>query len=187
MRTSPSEIKKHLWRSVIILVFSVSLAVFLAKAGIFENILFASQGIKFLGNFVAGFFFTSVLTVGPAAVALGELAQANSIWLVALIGAAGAVIGDMILFRFVRDRITDDFIAIFKHTRFNHIRDIFKLAIFHWLLPVLGFLLVASPLPDEIGLAMMGVAKIKTGTFIALSFGANFFGIVLVGLVVKAL
>src|SRR3989344_1124055 len=129
-RTSPSEIKKHLWRSVLILVFSVALAVFLAQAGVFENILFASKEIKILGNFIAGFFFTSVLTIGPAIVALGEIAQQNSIWQVALIGAMGAVIGDMILFRFVRDRITDDFIAIFEHTRFEHIRDVFKLAAF---------------------------------------------------------
>lgn len=186
-RTSPSEIKKHLWRSILILVFSVALAVFLAQAGVFEKILFASQGLKILGNFLAGFFFTSVITIGPAMVALGEIVQQNSIWQVALIGAAGGVIGDMILFRFVRDRIADDFMAIFEHTRLVRLRDIFKLAIFHWLLPVLGFLIVASPLPDEIGLAMMGVAKIKTPVFIVMSFGANFVGILLVGFVARAI
>lgn len=186
-RTSPSEIKKHLWRSIVILVFSAALAVFLARSGVFENILFASREFKVLSNFVAGLFFTSVLTIGPAAVALGELAQANSIWPVALIGAAGAVMGDMILFRFVRDRITDDFIAIFEHTRLGHIRDVFKFAIFHWLLPVLGFLVVASPLPDEIGLAMMGISKMKTSTFILISYSANLLGIMIVGLVAKAI
>ena len=55
-----------------------------------------------------------------------------------------------------------------------------------WLIPFIGALIVASPLPDELGLTMMGLSKMKTSLFIPLSFLLNFFGIMTVGLIAKA-
>lgn len=181
------EIRSHLLKNFLILAVSIGAAIFFAKAGIFEDILSVSKEIRFLGNFLAGVFFTSVLTIGPATVALGELAQMNSLILVSLVGAAGAVIGDLIIFRFVRDRITDDFIALFEQPKIKRISHLLRLEIFRWFLPLLGALIVASPLPDEIGLAMMGLSKIKTRYFIPLSFSLNFFGILVVGIVARGL
>ena len=185
--TNSKEIKSHLVKNLIILAISVSMAIFLAKTGIFENILGISKSVKFLGNFIAGLFFTSVLTVGPATVALGELAQMNSVFLVAFIGAIGSVMGDMIIFKFVKDRITDDFVALFERPKVQRLAHLLRLEIFRWLLPLIGALIIASPLPDEIGLAMMGLSKIKTHYFILLSFSLNFLGISLVGLVARGL
>ncbi len=170
-----------------ILAVSISIAFFIAQSGVLENFITQSQTIHFLGSLIAGFFFTSVLTVGPAAVALGEIAQAGTPFLVALIGAAGSVIGDLILFRFVRDRITDDFLAFFERQKFARLKQIFHLAFFRWLTPVIGALLIASPLPDEIGLAMLGISKIKTLVFIPLSYAMNFIGILIIGEIARTI
>lgn len=180
------EIKSHLIKNLSILAVSIALAFILAKSGLFGKILAFSPQLKIIGSFIAGMFFTSVLTVGPATVALAEIAQTNSIFLMALIGAAGSVIGDLVLFSFVRDRITDDFMAIFTKPKVKRLTHLLYLEIFRWLLPVLGVLIVASPLPDEIGLAIMGISKLKTRTFIIISYGANFLGILIVGLVARA-
>lgn len=180
------EIKSHLIKNLIILAVSVALAVILAKSGLLDKILAYSPQLKIIGGFVAGIFFTSVLTVGSATVALAEIAQTHSVFLMALIGAAGSVVGDLILFSFVRDRITDDFMAIFSQPKVRRLTHLLHLEIFKWLLPILGVLIVASPLPDEIGLAMMGISKLRTGSFILLSYGANFLGILIVGLVARA-
>ena len=185
--TNSKELKGHLVKNLIILAISVSVAIFLAKTGIFENILGTSKSVRFFGSFIAGLFFTSVLTVGPATVALGELAQMNSIFLVALIGAIGSVMGDLIIFRFVKDRITDDFVALFERPKVQRLVHLLRLEIFRWLLPLIGALIIASPLPDEIGLAMMGLSKIRTSRFILLSYVLNFVGILAVGLVAKGL
>ena len=96
-------------------------------------------------------------------------------------GAIGSVIGDLIIFRFVRDRISDDFIALFQQVKIKRLVHILHLEIFRFLTPFIGALLVASPLPDEIGLAMMGISKIKTRYFIPISYFLNFIGILLIG------
>jgi len=186
-KTHPSEIKKHLIRNLFILALSSGAAVYFAWSGIFAKMILYSNGFKYLESLVSGFFFTSVLTTGVAAVALGELARYKNILEVALIGAAGSVIGDIILFRFVKDSIADDFLALLKLAKPRRLKHLFKLSFFHWLLPVLGALVVASPLPDEIGLAMMGVSKLSTGKFILISYTANFFGILLIGWVARQL
>jgi len=46
---------------------------------------------------------------------------------------------------------------------------------------------VASPIPDELGLAMMGLSKMRTSLFVPVSLVMNSAGILLVGLVARAL
>jgi len=46
---------------------------------------------------------------------------------------------------------------------------------------------VISPLPDELGLAMMGLSKMKTSLFIPISFILNSLGILAIGLITKLL
>lgn len=177
-----AEIKSHLRKNVVLLICSVAVAIVLAKTGIFEMIISAAPSLKVPGMFLAGFFFTSVITVGPAAVVIAEIAQSNSIWLLALVGAAGSVIGDLIIFKFVRSRITDDFAALFQRPKIQRLTHLLHLEILRFLMPFLGALIIASPLPDEIGLAMMGLSKIKTIYFIPLSYFMNLGGILVVSL-----
>ncbi|MDP3901868.1 MAG: hypothetical protein Q8Q37_02755 [bacterium] len=183
-KTSPAEIKRHLQRNFIILLVGVLLAIFLVKLGVVDAILAQSKEFEFLAIFIAGMFFTSVLTVGVAVATLAALVADIGLWPVVIVGAIGSVVGDFILFSFVKDRISDDFMALINGGDDKGWRHIMKMAFWHRLLPILGFLLVASPLPDEIGLAMMGISKLSVKSFIWLSFIANFVGILIVGLVV---
>lgn len=175
------EIQSHLFKNILVLTISIIAAILLAKSGIFDSVINATEGLKILGIFIAGFFFTSALTIGPAGVALVKLSQTESIFLIAVVGAFGSVIGDLIIFRFVRDRISDDFIALFQQVKIKRWIHILHLEIFRFFTPFIGALLVASPLPDEIGLAMMGISKIKTRYFIPISYFLNFIGILLIG------
>lgn len=51
-----------------------------------------------------------------------------------------------------------------------------------WLGPLCGFVIIASPLPDELGLLMMGLSGIRLLWFIPLAFSANAAGIFLIAL-----
>jgi len=138
-------------------------------------------------SFVAGMFFTSVFTTALATVVLGEIAQSGSIFWVALLGGLGALMGDLIIFLFIRNRLAEDFGYLIQKTSSGRLIAIFKLRIFRWLVPLLGALVVASPLPDELGLAMMGLSKMKTSLFIPVSFVLNATGILIIGLIAKTL
>jgi hypothetical protein len=177
-----------LLQDIVIIVLSVFVAVILIKTEALAKILTSTKELELIGSFVAGIFFTSVFTVAPAAVTLGEIAQANSIILTAVFGAMGAIVGDLIIFRFVRDRFSKHLIELIKHRGAGkRIKALFKLRFFRWLTFFIGGLIIASPLPDELGISLLGFSKMKTLWFIPLSFTFNFIGIFLIGLVVKTL
>jgi len=176
------EANNNLLRDLGAVVLSVIVAVILAQTGVLSSILTSTQAWRFLGVFLAGMFFVSIFTTAPAGVVLFEIAQVNSIWEVALFGGLGALVGDLLIFRFIKDSLARDISSLLKKTNQKRLISIFRLKLFRWLLPFLGALVVASPLPDEIGLTMMGLSKMKMLVFIPISFTLNFLGILIIGL-----
>ena len=170
-----------------IIVLSVGVAVVLVKTNIFGEVLTSTKELELLGSFVAGMFFTSVFTTVPAIVTLGEIAHANSVILTAIFGALGAVVGDLIIFRFVRDRFSEHLMELVKHQRAGRKKILHKLKFFRWLTFLAGGLIIASPFPDELGISLLGFSKMRMSWFIPFSFTFNFVGILLIGLVAKAL
>src|SRR3989338_5890405 len=162
--------KYNLIKDTSIIALSVLIAIILVKAEVLVSILASSKELELFGSFIAGMFFTSIFTVAPATVVLAEIAQVNSIFWVALFGGVGAMIGDLIIFRFVKNRLSDDILYLLKKSKSERLVSIFRLRIFRWLIAFLGALIIASPLPDELGLAMIGFSKIKTSLFIPISF-----------------
>ncbi len=179
------EDKNNIMRDLGIIILSIVIAVILARTGILTSILTSTQEVEILGSLIAGMFFVSIFTVAPAGVVLFEIAAANSIWEVALFGGIGALIGDLIIFRFIKDSLSEDIHWLVRKTKQERLVSIFRLKILRWIVPFIGALIVASPLPDEIGLAMMGLSKMKTSVFIPISFTLNFLGILIIGLFAK--
>lgn len=173
----------HLLRDLLIIVFSIFLAIFFAKTGTLEGVLTVTHGWRFVGSFLAGIFFVSIFTAAPASVILVEIAQKNSIFEVALFAAFGAVVGDLLIFRFIKDGLSEDITYLLKKNHNSRLKKIFHLKLFRWLIPFLGALVVASPLPDELGLAMMGFSKMRMSFFLPLSFILNFLGILVIMLI----
>lgn len=174
-------------KDFLIVVLSVLIAIILLKTGLVKNLLFAAQEFKFLGSFVAGLFFTSLFTVAPATVILGQISQTTSLYMVAVLGGLGALAGDWIIFYFVRDKLSEKIFHILDHSGMKRIQAAFRLKFFRWFFALAGAIIIASPLPDEIGLTMMGLSKTKTFLFIPLSFLFNSAGIFIIGLVSRTI
>ena len=180
--------QNNLTRDLGIIIFSIVVAVLLIKTGAIEEVLNQTRNVWFLDSFIAGMFFTSIFTTVPAIVTLGAIAQASqSVLLVAIFGGLGALCGDLIIFRFMRDRLGEDIRGLIKNSKNGRLRSIVRLKFFRWLTFFLGALVIASPLPDELGLAMMGFSKMKTSLFIPVSFVFNSLGILVIGLIAKNL
>ena len=172
----------------LIIAVSIVFAVILLKTEVLGKILTASKELELLGSFAAGMFFTSVFTTAPAIVTLGEIARENSIILTALFGGMGAVVGDLIIFRFIKDRLSEHLMELVQHQKGGkRLKVLFKLKYFRWLTFLVGGLIIASPFPDELGISLLGFSKMRTRLFIALSFVFNFAGILLIGIVAKTL
>lgn len=172
--------KKNLVIDLTILLISVVFAVWLGSSEALENLLVATKESKFLGSLLGGLFFTSIFTTAPAIVILAEIAQDTSAFYVALIGAIGALIGDLIMFKFLKDRLAKDFYALF-HINMNE--RYFRIPRFRWLVMLIGGLIIASPFPDELGLAILGFSNTRTNWVIPISLVFNFLGILAIALI----
>ncbi len=171
-----------------IVALSILVAVILIKANILSDILASTSSYRFVSSFVAGMFFTSVFTTAPAIVTLGELAHNGSLFATAFFGALGAVTGDIIIFQFIRDKLSVHFVELVKHNSlWKRFFALFRLKYFRWFTFMLGGLIIASPFPDELGISLLGFSKLKTSSFIPISLVFNFLGILTIGLIAKAL
>ncbi len=175
---------RHLLVDLLYIAISIIVAVFLLKNGIGGAI--SNSENHALASFVAGIFFTSAFTIAPAAAVLGVLALKTSPLIVALFGAMGAVLGDLIIFTFVKDRFAYDLASLMGAEK-KKLRHLIHMRIFRWLMPLVGAIIIASPLPDELGLLMLGISKTKTKILIPISFAMNFIGVLLVALVAEGI
>ena len=172
--------KKWKYKNVTFLLISLILVYFLLRFEILHTFLLNLGQLGYLGAFFAGMLFVSTFTVATGALILLVLAESLSPIEIGLLAGVGAVMGDMIIFRFVKDDLLNELKPIYHKLGGDHITRTLHTPYFSWSLPVLGAIIIASPLPDEIGVSLIGISKMKTYQFIFLSFVLNSIGIFLV-------
>lgn len=168
------------WRyhNTILLATSLLLLFLFADSAIVETVLQRFGGHGYLGAFVAGVFFVSTFTVAPATVLLFHIAQEGFGLLgIALAAGAGSVLGDLLIFRFFKRHLFSEAAPLLAQAKRTPLHALFHSPHFGWLTPLLGALIIASPLPDEIGIGFMGVTKITQWQFILLTYVLNASGI----------
>jgi hypothetical protein len=168
--------RKELIKDIVFVLIGAVVAILLSRLGFIDWLvnLISNQIIV---SFVAGAFFTSVFTIAPAAVALVDISGASMLT-IAFWGALGALCGDLILFYFIRDRFAENLIASVKPSVTKNVLNSFHLGFMKWLSPILGAFIIASPLPDELGLTLLGISKTRVAILIPISFAMNFLGII---------
>lgn len=179
MRTT-KHTRSKIIRDILLVLVSIVVAIILLKTNSFDKLLNSTQEIKLFGNFLAGIFFTSLFSIAPASVALVKISHTTPALTVALFGGLGAMIGDLLLFLFLKNSLVEDITDMINRSRFHRFLSIFKFRIFRWLVPLMGALVIISPLPDELGLAMMGFSRISIAVLLPVSFILNFLGILLI-------
>lgn len=173
----------HKWKykNLTVVFFSIVLAIFLSRFEAFHSFLLHLGGFGYIGAFIAGILFVSTFTITTSALILLILAKTLSPIEIGLIAGLGAVAGDMLILRLVKDNLTDEIVDIYNHVDHKkHLKKLFHSKYFNWMLPVIGAVLIASPLPDEIGISLIGISKMSTAKFLLLSFLLNSAGIFLV-------
>ncbi len=178
--------RNDLVKDLLFILLGIIIAILLSWSGFLDNLIhFLGNGI--VASFVAGIFFTSVFTIAPSSVALSRLVETMPVHTLAVWGALGALCGDLILFFFIRDRFSEDLKRSLKPSFIKHIVHSFHFGFLKWLSPIIGALIIASPLPDEAGLTLMGLSKTRTVFLVPISFAMNMLGIYLLIWFVQAI
>ncbi len=177
----------HIISDALLVSTSILVAFLIAKLDIAAYLLRIPGELRVLASFIAGICFVSIFTVAPATVVLGQLAVENSLPQVVIVGGFGALIGDFLIFKLFRDRIADDLRELRALAPQRRLKRVLCSRPLWWVNVAIGALIIASPLPDEIGLAMLGLSRIQTRVFLPLSFLLNASGILAIGLIARTL
>ena len=164
------------------LVFTgVLIALTLSQIEAFHAFLLHLGNYGYIGAFLAGILFVSTFTVAIGMLMLLILAETLSPLEIGLIAGLGAVFGDFTIFRFVKDNLVNELEDIYNNVDSkHHLIKLLHSKYFSWTLPIIGALIIASPFPDELGVTLMGLSKMKTYEFLLVSFILNAIGIFLV-------
>jgi hypothetical protein len=181
-------IVKHLLQFPKLLIFTTSivLAYVLYRYGAFHWIEAHLDGASYLSLPVAGFFFSFGFTSPFATAYLIEIAPLFPPLLVAPLIAVGSMVADISIFQFTKLSLHDEIIR-FKATAFaERIRRLFhhetvSERIRKSLRWAIAGIMIASPLPDEIGMTVVvGCTDLKGLRLSLLCFGLNTVGVLVI-------
>lgn len=168
------------------LLISLFIFFFIATTPFVDNLLKTIGSMGYVGAFIAGIFFVSIFTVAPASAVLFHLAEQLHPFEVAVLAGLGAMTGDYIIFKYMRDKVFEELSPLFRKVTTHRITKLFYTPYFQWLTPFLGALFIASPGPDEVGISLLGLSRIERWQFLLVTFFLNSIGILAVVLLARA-
>ncbi len=171
---------KHLIRDALIICASIFIAIFIAKHDGIGEIVKSdelSPVFAIFTSIISGALFTSVFTIAPASVILIELNDHLSILTISILGGLGAMTIDLLLASFVRKNIASNMQGLSRFSFKWHLVSLFHFGFLKWISFLLGLFIIASPLPDELGLFFIGISKVKKDYLPIVFFIANTTGI----------
>ncbi len=172
---------------LLLLGICMGAAYVLYQVGMFEWLDGRLDGFGYPGAFAAGLLFSYGFTTPFAIAAFVAMAHEVNPWVAAPLAGFGALISDLIIFELLRvsefgkeirrlgqtDFVTRVHSLIHHETVPEHLR---KYAL--WLLAAI---VIASPLPDEIGVALLsGTTNLSERAFSILCFIVNTLGILVI-------
>jgi len=159
-----------------ILVLTIVLAIYVYFSGVSSHLVDWMGRFGIIGVLISGAFFGYGFTAAPATVSLIAFTDTINPLIVSFIGATGTMIGDLVLFHFFKRGLPDEVEGLVKQTKLEKL----KKGKFKWLVPGIAGFIIASPLPDELGIALLGASKFDGNTFMLLAFSLNFVGLLVI-------
>ena len=146
-----------------------------------------TYGSIFLAGMLYSFGFTA-----PFAVGIFILLEPGNIFLSSIIGGAGSLFSDLLIFSFIKISFLDEFNELKKTSLIKKLDSFMDKSLSEGirrkLLYAIAALVIASPLPDEIGVSMLaGLTTIKNIEFAFISFFLNAFGILMILIIASVL
>lgn len=173
------KLKKLILRTGIF-ILSLSFAWWLVKAGYLQGLIDTILPFRILAEILAGVLYTSFLTSPISVAMLIVLAQENNPIITALLAGLGAASADLFMVRFFRKELSSNLNLVSGPLRFQQINKLLQMLHLDFIVPLIGAIIVASPFPDELGLMMLGVSKLKFQEIALLTYILNTAGILLI-------
>lgn len=168
---------RHFPRLTTVFLSYLAVALFLSFLGpeFFEELILPFGA---LGIFIAGMLYTYSFTASIGALMFLAIAHDYSPGILAVVGGLGSLTSDMVILKFIKNDLKKE-VNKLGHLKIVKMLGATPVLKERWFRDVLGAVVIASPLPDEIGVAILASTKIKEDAFIYLALIADMVGIYL--------
>lgn len=171
--------KNYKYKGLTLVFISILLTIFLSKYHFLNEVLFDLRHIPFLGSFIAGILYVSASTAALGILILSDLAKTLSPIQIAIVAGLGGAVADFTLFRFFKGDLISEITPIYNKLGGKHLTRLMCHKYLRWSLPIIGAIIIASPFPDELGISLIGLSRIKNYQFILLSLVLDIVGVFL--------
>ena len=168
------------WHNISLLIGSLIVFAFFVRTQLAHEIFEHFRSFSYIGVFLAGLFSPSTFTVVPAYTLLFGFANDLNPYLTAITAGIGAMLGDYIIYHYLKDKVFEELEPLVAYFRNEKIVALFHTPYFAWLLPIIGMFVIASPLPDEVGVSLLGASRLKRRDFLLVTLVINTVGILAV-------
>lgn len=155
----------------------MSVFVLLLDSAIVQTLIKDITALGYVGMVLTGLLFVSFFTAAPAVVLLLAFADIHNPFVVAAVAGCGAMVGDYIILRFAEDKIAHELKPVAKRLKLISFINLLHRKRFKPVTATVGAIIIASPLPDEAGVALLGLSHISTTQLLALTLALNCAGI----------
>jgi len=141
----------------------------------------ALLGLGYLGSFIAGLLYAYAFTAAPATFILLMLGAEQSLLWAGLIAGLGALCSDLIIFHFIRQGFSDETQRLSEEKMVQRVNKAVPDSVRRYLYVALASVLIASPLPTELGVTLMASAtNISSKRFAVIAYFLHTGGIFII-------
>lgn len=126
-----------------------------------NTVLGLMEQLGYLGAFLTGALSVSFFTAVPAIVLLIDLADKFDPIALAIVAGAGAMVGDWLLLSLFEDRIGKELAPILRKLKIDKLVKRMRRPATKWILVLVGIIAIITPIPDEAGLALLGLSRVR--------------------------
>lgn len=178
---------RYQYKHTTLVILTIVLFVLLIDSALLGAVFGFVEGWGYLGGFVAGILSVSFFTAVPAVVLILDLANKLEPHWLALMWALGSTIGDWLILKFYQEKIVQELHPLFKRVGLKQIVRLLRHRFTSWILFLIGAVFIASPLPDEIGIGLMGLSHLKRRYVLFMCLLLNAAGALVIILAVRAI
>jgi hypothetical protein len=166
------------YQNILIFLVSIVGVILFSYSPLFPVFFTFIQHFPIIAAFLAGIFFASTFTVAIGGLIIVNLATSLNPLILILFSSLGAISFDLFIFLFFKHHITRGVSEIYKQIdHHSHLKKIVHTKYFAWTLPVIGAFIIASPLPDELGVSLLGLSNTSLTRFLLISSICHTIGI----------
>lgn len=168
-------------------IFIALTTIILIDTALVTAILVWFSTAEYLGAFIGGLMLVSSFTAAPGAVLLLSISNNVDLPLGIFIAAIGSVIGDWLILHVINDRIGDELKPMLTKYKIVPVIKKMRSTGMKWVVMFIGAIITMLPMPDEFGVALMGISSFKRRYILIICFFLNLIGLTMLMAVGRAI